>query len=67
MLITGVVPSASAAKTVKMRATPSVVERAPMFDRTGVWLPASLIVKATTSLSEARPSEARNIMLYVPA
>ena len=63
---TGTVLSASEAVTTKLRLTFSVVLRAPMELKTGVWLPASVTVIVTTSLSESKPSEAMKVILYVP-
>jgi len=49
----GIVLSGSEAETEKLRLTPSVVPLEPMAARVGVWLPASLTVIVTTSLSVA--------------
>ena len=55
---TGMVLSASEALTAKLRFMPSVVALAPIALSSGAWLPASVTVTVTTSLSVASPSDA---------
>jgi len=54
----GMVLSASEAERAKLRVAPSVVDLGPIELKSGVWLPASLTVILTTSLSVSSPSEA---------
>ena len=54
----GMVLSASLLVRLKLRVAPSVVDLGPIVLKTGVWLPASLTVMLTTSLSTSEPSEA---------
>ena len=60
---TGTVLSGSVAVITKLRLIFSVVLWAPMFDSSGDWLPASLTVMVTTSLSDSKPSEAMKVIL----
>ena len=64
---TGIVLSASLAVMLKLRLEPSVIPFEPMVARTGVWLPASVTVMATTSESTSKPSEATKVTLKIPA
>ena len=52
----GIVLSASVAEMPKLRLTPSVTDWVPIELRTGVWLPDSVTVIATTSESIRAPS-----------
>ena len=54
----GIVLSGSEAETEKLRLTPSVVPLEPMAARSGAWLPASVTVITTASLSVSEPSVA---------
>ena len=46
---------------------PSVTDLAPIVLKTGAWLPDSVTVMVTTSLSVRAPSEARKVTLKLPA
>ena len=59
-------PSASLAETLKFKLMPSVVVREPIVVSMGGWLPASLTVMVTRSVSTKAPSVALNVTLYVP-
>ena len=54
----GIIPSGSVADTAKLRLTPSSVALEPIEFRIGVWLPASVTLMVTSSLSIAKPSPA---------
>ena len=59
----GVVPSGSEADVPKLSGAPSATDFAPMAASTGDWLPASITVRVTVSVSRSTPSEARNTRL----
>ena len=54
----GIVPSESLAVAVKVNAKPSVAICAPIESSTGAWLPDSVTVMTTCSLSIRAPSSA---------
>ena len=58
---TGIVLSASVADMPKLRLIPSVVDRAPIVAKSGAWLPDSVTVRETTSLSVRAPSVVKNV------
>ena len=58
--------SGSTADALKLSSIPSVVDLEPIAASIGRWLPASLTVIVTTSLSTNAPSEAKKVTLYAP-